>query len=165
MPFVKAGDKWYDVIKQSAAFSCGMACAAMVMKKKQGNHLSEVDFHNESSPHRTKAGEYKTRGTGLPHVAWVLKKWKVTTTQHGLVKANHVLLMLLRQASKKTPVVLGLRWTVGGGHLIVSPGMNTLGNKWIALDPAGQASEQDIADLPEYKIGHFVGVIDGALQT
>jgi hypothetical protein len=149
MPYRKAGSSWFEVISQLRTNSCAMASIAMVVKMHTGVHIS--DDYWEKQSRGSNANSYDLYGTGPTEAVSLLTIWKVSNAVRAVTTANGpAIQQCLLQASKNNPVVLGIRWNVGGGHMIVSPGAN--GTNWIALDPAedGTASEQPLNNLPQY---------------
>lgn len=166
MPLKKAGDSWYEVVDQSKTCSCSMACCSMVLRMARNFVLAEKDLLNQATVHRGPQN-YEAHGASIHHVVAVLEKWKVKSTPYW-ASGGHGVHQLLSFASPQKPAILCLDWSVGGKHMIVSPGLNKSGTGWIALDPGdwgtgAVASEQPVANLPTYSYSGITGTITNVI--
>lgn len=151
----------YWIYKQQHLQSCGLACTAMAARQldKCGS-IKESTILQMMPADARKAYNSATvdrvagaRPSVLTHIAaqrgdihwgsgtvrsWVehaLNRYGVRTSTRGGRKSA------IRSASPTTPVIVGVRWTGGGGHwvMVVDRSTRGLGKKsdYTILDPAG----------------------------
>jgi hypothetical protein len=145
---------WYDYIRQEKGNSC--VCATIVMVKRAVHNLASTDLREEQirgilaleeagklnsgisalSDAAQNHHDWDNVGTGPTRAVKALQKnpYPVPTARILPGKAGQDLLNGIRKFTRKTPGLIGWRWS-SGGHFTMCVGPTDDGSRLVIIDP------------------------------